>query len=149
MRRRLITAKIMANKSSKDNYREIAAYLIFGVLTTVVNIVVYWLAAHPLNIGTVPSSVIAWIAAVLFAYITNRSLVFHSDASGAAGILREIVLFFGARLATGVIDWVFMYVSVDLLHYNDVIMKVIANVIVVILNYLASKLVIFRNKKKD
>ena len=129
-------------------YREIIAYLVFGVLTTAVNIVVYWLAAHPLGIGTVPSSVIAWIASVLFAYVTNRTMVFHSETTGASGIFKEMMYFFGARLATGVIDWVFMYVTVDLIGWNDVYMKVIANVIVVILNYVASKLIIFRKPKK-
>ena len=131
------------NEKTK-NFKEIAAYLIFGVLTTIVNIVVYWLAAHPLGIGTVPSSVIAWIAAVLFAYVTNRIWVFHSETTGTSGIIREMAYFFSARLATGVIDWLFMYVTVDILGFNDVYMKVIANVIVVILNYVASKLLIFR-----
>lgn len=130
------------------NFKEITAYLIFGVLTTIVNIAVYWLAAHPLGIGTVPSSVIAWIAAVLFAYVTNRIWVFHSETTGTSGIIREMTYFFSARLATGVIDWVFMYVTVDLLGFNDVYMKVIANVIVVILNYVASKLLIFRKSEK-
>ena len=135
----------MSKLTTNKNYREIAAYLIFGVLTTVVNIVVYWLAAHPLNIATVPSSVIAWIASVLFAYVTNRIWVFHSETTEKAGILREMFYFFAARLATGVLDWAFMYVSVDLLHYNDVVMKIVANVIVVIMNYLASKLFIFKS----
>lgn len=137
----------MDPKNKEDvqkNLKEIIAYLVFGVLTTLVNIVVYWVAAHPLGIKTVPSSIIAWIAAVLFAYVTNRIWVFHSETSGRSGILREMFYFFSARLATGVIDWVFMYVTVDMLSFNDVYMKVIANVIVVILNYVASKLLIFR-----
>lgn len=138
----------MDPKNNKEdvqkNFKEIIAYLVFGVLTTLVNIVVYWVAAHPLGIKTVPSSIIAWIAAVLFAYVTNRIWVFHSETSGRSGILREMFYFFSARLATGVIDWVFMYVTVDMLSFNDVYMKVIANVIVVILNYVASKLLIFR-----
>ena len=139
---------IIAGKN-REEIIEIVAYLVFGVLTTVVNIVVYWLAAHPLGIKTVPSSVIAWIAAVAFAYVTNRIWVFHSETTETAGVIKEVVSFFSCRLATGVIDWVFMYVTVDLLHYNDVIMKIIANVIVIILNYIASKLWIFRKPKKN
>ncbi|MCQ2564121.1 MAG: GtrA family protein [Mogibacterium sp.] len=137
----------MDPKNKEDvqkNFKEIIAYLVFGVLTTLVNIVVYWVTAHPLGIKTVPSSIIAWIAAVLFAYVTNRIWVFHSETSGRSGILREMFYFFSARLATGIIDWVFMYVTVDVLSFNDVYMKVIANVIVIILNYVASKLLIFR-----
>ena len=137
---------MLADKSRKE-IKEIVAYLVFGVLTTLVNIVVYWLAAHPLGIKTVPSSVIAWIASVLFAYITNRIWVFHSETTGKSGIIREVAYFFACRLATGVVDWVFMYVTVDLLHFNDVWMKIIANVIVVILNYIASKLWIFKKPK--
>lgn len=132
----------------KKNIKEIVAYLVFGVLTTLVNIVVYWVCAHPLGIKTVPSSVIAWIAAVLFAYVTNRIWVFHSETTGKSGIIKEMLYFFSARLATGVIDWVFMYVTVDLLGFNDVYMKVVANVIVVILNYVASKLLIFKKPKE-
>ena len=133
----------------QKNIKEIVAYLVFGVLTTLVNIVVYWVAAHPLGIKTVPSSVIAWIAAVLFAYVTNRIWVFHSETTGRSGIIKEMFYFFSARLATGVIDWVFMYVTVDLLSFNDVYMKVIANVIVVILNYVASKLLIFKKPENS
>lgn len=137
----------MDERATQKNIKEVVAYLVFGVLTTLVNIIVYWVAAHPLGIKTVPSSVIAWIAAVLFAYVTNRIWVFHSETTGKSGIFREMLYFFGARFATGVIDWVFMYVTVDLLAFNDVYMKVIANVIVVILNYLASKMFIFKNPK--
>ena len=128
-------------------YQDVIAYLVFGVLTTLVNIVAYWLCAHPLGLGTLPSSVLAWLAAVLFAYITNRKWVFHSQAVTRQEITREMLSFFGCRLATGVVDWVMMFVCVDLLHFNDMVMKILANVVVVILNYVASKLIIFAKKK--
>ena len=135
-------------KNLLEKYRDMIAYLIFGVLTTVINIVVYWAAAHVLHIPTVPSTVIAWIAAVLGAYLTNRKWVFHSEASGKKEILQEVLRFFAARLATGIFDWVFMYVTVDRMGWNDVAMKVIANVVVIISNYVLSKLVVFRKKKQ-
>ena len=128
-------------------YQDVIAYLVFGVLTTLVNIVAYWLCAHPLGLGTLPSSVLAWLAAVLFAYVTNRKWVFHSQAVTRQEITREMLSFFGCRLATGVVDWVMMFVCVDLLHFNDMVMKILANVVVVILNYVASKLIIFAKKK--
>ena len=131
-----------------EQYKDMIAYLFFGVCTTAVNVAVYWLAAHPLELGTMPSAVIAWIAAVLFAYVTNRKWVFHSQARGAAEIAREIASFFACRIATGVLDWACMYVFVDLLHWNDLIIKVAANILVIVLNYVASKLVIFRNSKE-
>ena len=128
-------------------FQDVIAYLVFGVLTTVVNIVAYWLCAHPLGLGTLPSSVLAWLAAVLFAYVTNRKWVFHSQAVTRQEITREMLSFFACRLATGVVDWVMMFVCVDLLRFNDMVMKILANVVVVILNYVASKLIIFAKKK--
>lgn len=128
-------------------YKDILLYGIFGVLTTVVNIATYWVAAHPLGLSVMVSTVIAWIAAVLFAYVTNRKWVFHSQAQGTKEIVRELVSFFACRLATGVVDWACMFIFVDLLHFNDVIIKAAANVLVIILNYVASKLVIFKHKK--
>lgn len=126
-------------------YKDILFYAVFGVLTTVVNIVVYYICAHPMHLGTMPSTIIAWIAAVLFAYVTNRRWVFHSSATKANEILREIVSFFACRLFTGVVDWLCMFFFVDILGFNDVIIKAAANVLVIILNYVASKLIIFRH----
>ena len=124
-------------------------YLIFGVLTTVVNVVTYYISAHIFSVNTVASSVIAWFAAVLFAYITNRKWVFDSKQTGFRNILFEISRFFLCRFATGVVDWVIMYVFVDLLSLNDIIIKISANIIVIILNYVASLLIIFRKKDSD
>ena len=129
-------------------YKEAIFYCIFGCLTTIVNIVVYWLMAHIVGVKTVPSSVVAWIAAVMFAYLTNRNWVFSSRASTKQAIAREITTFYFFRLATGIIDWLFMYVTVDVLRWSDVWMKMVANVIVIILNYVASKLVVFRSSYK-
>lgn len=131
-------------KQLYDNYKDILYYCIFGVLTTLVNIIVYWIAAHLIGIRTVPSSVIAWIAAVSFAYLTNRKWVFHSEAHTVSKIIREVIAFFVCRLGTGVFDWVFMYVTVDCLKWNDVWMKLIANILVIVMNYVASKLIVFK-----
>ncbi len=130
-----------------EKYKDVIPYLFFGVGTTLVNIIVYWLCAHVIGMSVMPSTIIAWVAAVLFAYLTNRKWVFHSEAKGAKEILREITTFFGCRLATGVLDWLMMYVLVDCLRFNDVLIKIIANVVVIILNYVASKLLIFKRKK--
>lgn len=128
-------------------YKDLILYAVFGVLTTVVNIIVYWVAAHPLGLGTTVSTVIAWVAAVLFAFVTNRKWVFHSEAVSVKEISKEIVSFFACRIATGVVDWACMFVLVDLMHFNDVLIKALANVLVIILNYVASKLIVFRRKK--
>lgn len=129
-----------------EKYRDLIPYAIFGVLTTVVNIASYWLFAHPMGIPTVPASVLAWFAAVLFAFLTNRKWVFHSTAVGAGEIMQEAVAFFASRLATGVVDWAGMWILVDLIALPDVPVKVVLNVIVIVLNYLASKLIVFKDR---
>jgi len=117
-----------------DKYKDIIPYGVFGVLTTLVNIVSYWIFAHPFGLS------------VLFAYLTNRKWVFYSEASTREEIGKEIVSFFSCRLATGILDWACMFIFADLCGFNDVLIKCAANVLVIILNYVASKLVIFRHK---
>lgn len=128
-------------------YKDIIPYLFFGVCTTIVNVVSYWMCAHILSLDVLISTVIAWFLAVLFAYITNRKWVFCSDASGLKEIFKEACSFYGCRLATGIIDWGCMFVFVNLIGFDDVIVKTLANVLVIILNYLASKLIIFRGMR--
>ena len=134
-------------KSLYEKYKDVIPYLFFGVCTTTVNVVVYWLCAHPLGLAVMASTVIAWVLAVLFAFFTNRKWVFHSENTGFKSVGKEMLMFFACRLATGAVDWICMYVFVDMLHWNDMLVKFCANIIVIILNYLASKILIFRRKK--
>lgn len=136
----------MELKKLFEKYKDVIPYAFFGVCTTLVNIVVYWIAAHPMGLSVMPSTVIAWVVAVAFAYVTNRKWVFHSQAQGIKDISKEVISFFACRIATGFIDILCMYIFVDVLALNDVIIKTFANVLVIILNYVASKLVIFRKK---
>ncbi len=126
-------------------YRELLSYLFFGVLTTVVNYVSYLLLAPFFGTTTIPTA-IAWVLSVAFAYLTNRRWVFRSQAKGAAAVLREAGSFVGARLISGVIDVGIMWVFADRLGFNDKLVKLASNVFVVIFNYIASKLIIFRKK---
>lgn len=125
-------------------YKDVIPYLFFGVCTTAVNVVVYWLLAHVFYIGTMVSTLIAWVSAVLFAYITNRKWVFFSKAETGQEILREMFTFFGCRVATGVVDWGGMFILVEVLGLYDVVIKFLCNVMVIVLNYIASKLIIFK-----
>lgn len=136
-------------KNLYEKYKDVIPYLFFGVCTTIVNVVVYWIAAHPLNLGVMPSTIIAWILAVLFAYITNAKWVFFSKATGFNEKFKEMISFFACRLATGVLDWLCMFVFVDVLKLNDLIIKILSNILVIILNYLASKLIIFKKKNEE
>ena len=86
-------------KALYEKYKDLIPYVIFGVLTTIVNYVSYWLFAHPLGCGTVFSTAVAWALSVLFAYVTNRRWVFHSEARGVKAIGKEFAAFLGARSA--------------------------------------------------
>lgn len=127
-------------------YKEVILYIFFGGCTTLVNIVVYYICAHLLSLGTVPSTAVAWILSVAFAYITNKIYVFESRSRELRAIVREIVSFVSCRFLTGLMDLVIMYACVDILRFNDLIIKIISNILVIILNYIASKLLIFREK---
>lgn len=116
-------------------------YLIFGVLTTLVNIVVYYLFNDVLHVHYMVSNAIAWILSVLFAYITNRKYVFESNGDS---IITELSKFVTARLSTGIMDMVVMWLLVDVLHVNSMISKIISNVLVVVGNYVLSKLFVFK-----
>lgn len=121
--------------------KEIIMYLVFGVLTTVVNIVVYYIFSNLLHMNYLFSNAVAWFLSVLFAYVTNRKYVFDSKNNQ---IIKEAISFFGCRLATGIMDMVLMWFLVNFNIVNDVVAKVVVNVIVVILNYILSKLVVFK-----
>lgn len=125
-------------------YKDVIPYLFFGVCTTAVNVVTYWLFAHIFYIATMVSTLIAWVLAVLFAYVTNRKWVFFSKAKTGQEILREIIAFFGCRVATGIVDWAGMFFLVEVLDLYDVIIKLLCNVMVIVLNYIASKLIVFK-----
>lgn len=138
----------MIIKELYNKYKDIIPYLFFGICTTLTNTVVYWLSAHAVELPVFPSTVIAWFVAVLFAYITNRKWVFRSEARTAVEIIKELISFFVCRLATGVLDWGVMIIFVDVMKFNDLIIKIAANILVILLNYIASKLVIFKKNKK-
>ena len=127
-------------------YKEVIAYLFFGVLTTVVNFIVYFACTDVLHIHYLISNIISWIAAVLFAYLTNRKWVFESKVTGKAALLKEFTAFVSCRLFSGVMDLGIMFVGVDLLGISDKITKFLTQVVVVVLNYVFSKLIIFKNK---
>ena len=124
--------------------REVIAYLVFGVLTTLVNIVAYWLMYYQLNLSNTTSNVISWFLSVTFAYVTNKIWVFESKNKN---IISEIVSFFGCRALTGVLEVAIMYLFVDMMMLEGGIVKIASNGIVILLNYVFSKCVIFRKEK--
>ena len=153
--------------------REIITYIIFGVLTTAVNLVTFYItkkifisvgwdgifnaligsagwekALDLLGSGTdyLDATVIAWVVAVIFAFVTNKLIVFESKSWKPEVAGKEFVGFIGARLFSLLVELLFMFVMVTLLSLNEFIAKIIVQIIVVILNYVFSKLLIFKNK---
>ena len=132
-----------------DRYKSIIAYLFFGVCTTVVNFIVYYLCAHPLHFPLGISTIIAWFFAVAFAFVTNKKWVFESRSWQRKVIIGEAISFVICRLVTGVMDLVIMIVCAGFIGWNDLIMKMISNVLVIVLNYAASKMIIFKESGRN
>ena len=124
-------------------YKEIINYLIFGGLTTLISIVTYAIFAKVFHIDYLISNVLSWIIAVLFAYITNKIFVFESKSKKN---IKEITSFFFFRVVSLIMEMVILYIFVDMLHIDDLVTKIIAQVIVIVSNYVFSKVFVF---KKD
>lgn len=128
------------------NNTELVSYLFVGVATTVVNYVVYYLATRMLSMGVMAGTWTAWVAAVAFGYVANKAFVFHTHCDGALALLREALGFFSMRLVSLGMETVLMYLTVTVLGLNDLVMKLVINIVVIILNYVFSKLFIFKKK---
>ena len=125
-------------------YYDILAYLVFGVLTTVVNYLVYLPCYNLLEMSAAVSNVIAWAVAVAFAYLTNKPFVFRSHDWSAKTVIPELTKFVGSRIASGALETGIIFLTVDLMAWNGNVMKLLTSVIVVVLNYIASKVLVFR-----
>lgn len=130
-------------------YKEPILYLVFGGLTTLINIVAYALCKHLAGIPTIPSNTVAWVLGVVFAYVTNKIFVFESKTETFAALVKECMSFVWCRLATGLMDMLIMYVTVDCLHWSDMLMKILSNILVIVLNFVFSKLIIFAKKTEE
>lgn len=123
---------------------DILAYLFFGVLTTAVNYIVYLPCYNLLHISAAASNVIAWVVAVAFAYLTNKPFVFKSHDWSKKTVVPELTKFVGSRILSGALETGIIFLTVDILLWNGNVMKLITSVLVVILNYIASKLLVFK-----
>lgn len=131
------------NTSWYNKYREVLLYLFFGGCTTLVNIVSFFLL-RLFNLSLYPSNVLAWLLAVLFAYLTNKLFVFESKGKSKKEVTKECLSFFGFRLLSLVFDMGIMYLLINILSWNELLAKVLSNIFVIIVNYLFSKLFIFK-----
>ena len=124
--------------------KQIFLYGVFGILTTLFDIFIYWLCSRIFGFAVIPSTAIAWFLAVAFAYFTNGKYVFESKPETFAKKFHEALNFFVCRIATGVLDVTIMYIFADFIGFNDVCVKTISNIIVIVLNYIASKFFVFK-----
>jgi len=135
-------------KELYQKYKEIINYLIFGVLTTIVSLTTYYLLVYTILNPDKPlqlqiANIISWITSVTFAYITNRKFVFGSKNKN---IIKEMTKFYSSRLTTLILDMLLMFIFVSKLKFNDKIIKLILQVIITILNYILSKIIVFKNR---
>lgn len=129
-------------ESLSSKIQEIVSYLFFGVCTTLVSIISYFFLRIAIS-NYMVCTVISWILAVIFAYVTNKLFVFHSENKN---IIKEIIEFFSSRILTLFIELALMYVMVDLLSISDGISKIGVQFIVIVTNYILSKLIVFKGK---
>ena len=128
----------------RESLRQLSLYLVVGVMTTLINIASYFCLTRLLGCAIMPATAIAWVVAVMFAFVANKWVVFRARNLSPTAVFREMVAFFSCRLATGLIDTVAMGFFVEVLGFPDVAMKALANCLIIVGNYLASKYVVFR-----
>lgn len=126
-------------------YRQVILYCVFGFLTSLISVTVYTLCSRVLSLNALIANAISWVAAVLFAFFTNRKWVFDGDEA-TMSLWGQMASFFGGRLFTLAVEELILLVFVTLLHLDDVIVKIVAQVVVIVLNYFISKLWVFRKK---
>lgn len=133
-------------RSLVKKYWDVLLYIFFGGLTTVVNYLIYLPAYNILGISAAISNMIAWVGAVIFAFLTNKPFVFHSHDWSAQTVGSELMKFVSCRFVSGILETLILLVTVDCLHWNGNIWKLVTQAIVIILNYVGSKLLVFRKK---
>ena len=131
-------------KKRLGKYKDILLYLIFGVLTTVVNYLVYLPCYNLLGWSAGVSNVLAWVVAVAFAFLTNKPFVFKSHDWTWKTVWPELSKFVGCRIGSGVLETAILLLCVDILGWNGNVWKLVTAVLVIILNYIGSKFLVFK-----
>lgn len=129
-----------------NRYQDVLLYLVFGVLTTAVNYAVYLPCYNWLGWSGAGSNVVAWVAAVLFAFVTNKPFVFKSNDWSFKVLWPELTKFVGCRVGSGLLETGIIFVTADLMHWNGNLWKLVTAVLVIVLNYIGSKWLVFRKK---
>lgn len=125
-------------------YKELISYGFWGIATTVVNYAVYFLCTQGLQFNYLLSNVISWVVAVIFAFLVNKVFVFHSNIWKWNTLFDELWKFISARVLSGAMETLALFIFVDLLHFHDGVIKIIVGILVILLNYVISKLLVFK-----
>ncbi len=129
-----------------EKHWDMVAYLVFGVLTTAVNYLVYLPLYNWVGLSAAVSNAIAWVFAVAFAFLTNKPFVFKSHDWSLKTVMPELGKFLGCRIGSGLMESAIILLTVDMMRFDGNVMKLVTSVLVVILNYVGSKLLVFRKK---
>ena len=140
--------KILNTIMKRINIHETVLYLIFGIITTLVNFSSYYIFAHLLNIRILYSTMLSWIIAVLESYVANKIFVFKTTRLGMHKTINELISYILSRLFTGILEWFSVWLLAEKLLYNDIVVKVIVSFLVVVINYVVGKVVIFKKMDK-
>lgn len=127
-------------------YRPVIAYIFFGVCTTGVNVFSYYICYKQFGLPNIQATIVAWVVAVFFAFVTNKLFVFDSKSLSWHILIWELSTFYACRMLTGVFDLVVMYTAVDVLNLNPPLWKAFSDLIAIIFNFIASKFLVFIKK---
>lgn len=130
-------------KQLLKKYRELILYGFWGILTTILNYGIYFIFTKNFNINYLFSNIIAWLFAVIFAFITNKIFVFQSTSWNFSIVFNELWQFISARLFSVIVETIILYTFVNCLGFRDDILKIFTNILVIIINYVLAKFVIF------
>lgn len=133
----------------KNKFKETFLYLLFGIITTIINIICYYICYSNLELSNTLSNIIAWIVAVAIAFYTNKKWVYESKSFNKNIVINELITFIMARIATGILDIISMFILVDIMLCNAFLSKLLVNIIVIVINYITGKYLVFKKKKNN
>jgi putative flippase GtrA len=128
--------------------REVVVYVFFGFVTTVVSFVVYTVLIR-MGVNLILTNTISHLVGILVAYTTNKIWVFKAHDFSAKNIIKEFLMFLAGRAATYVIDTLMLWVMIEVMYFNEILSKVFTSVVIIVLNYLASKKIVFRKNPEE
>jgi len=131
-------------KNGNTQITEVINYLVFGFLTFCISVLTYIFFSEYMYLKPVIANLYSWFFSVFFAFLTNRIWVFGASTNGVEGYLKQMLYFFIARMLTLLIEEVILYILITWLVYSNVVVKIVAQVVVIVLNYVISKLWIFK-----